>query len=373
MAAINLPDIPKNPLRALPPEGQMMAVMKSNGPLDRIIASVDGYHFKYEEFGSDPNNLTGWTGAEEWEKWELIEDTPGFKRASRPLHQELLEDEFGVTIVGFSRTLFIPHVRYTKREMNVEDKNPKLERVAKDRNDSPYFFFQYNLSVPVLEVEAAGTFQLTVEINVVVRMVNPYKAQFLAGGWESLTATAIWGAVREYVSDKEAAVIQKEKEDDGLTHRVEQLNDGDKGLIKNFGIKIVDVRYPVFDISTKSEAVKRALEAEKVNKLNYDASEFEAKRIERLGTAEANVAGMLATHYGSEGAASVRSTEILSGAIREAKPQFISIGGSGNVPIALTPQASKGSGGENQSQAGGTPSRHQGGGKRQKKRRKPNP
>ncbi|MEX2014142.1 MAG: SPFH domain-containing protein [Parcubacteria group bacterium] len=304
-----LPDNPANPLRIKPPEGEMIAIKRGSkdGPLDRIVASVSGWHFKHEEPGFIP--------ADEWEKWELLPDVVEGNRVYTPPTKSMPETEFGIIVVGFLRALHIPHMRYVKWELKPEGTDSGL--VRKDRKDSPFFFFQYTMGIPVLEVESVGNFKTTIRMNVVVRLVNPYKAQFLAGGWEGLLDAAVHGAVRDYIAELSVKRIREERESGGLADRVKDLNENTDGFKSKFGVQIIDVRFVGFDI-VGSERVQNALEAEEVNRLMAGAASERAKEIMTLGKAQADAAALSVTAYGGGmAAAAVRAAELVAEALKK--------------------------------------------------------
>ena len=336
---LKLPDVAINPFRTKPPEGQMMAVLKSNrdGALDTIIASVSGWHFRHQE--------TGYVIGDEWEKWELLPDIDPLTgvRVYTPTQQSMPEAEFGVIVVGFLRALYIPHIRYSKWELKEGKTEPGL--VRKDRADSPFFFFQYTMGIPVLDVESTGNIKTTININLVVRMINPYKAQFLAGGWESLLDAAVHGAVRDHLAELNVEEIRKEAESGNLTNRILQLNDDDDlvknidGFRKKFGIEIRDVRFVGFEIKGDAR-VEEALQAKEINRLLADAKVEEARGILTLAKAQADATKLSVEAYGSgEAAAQVRTYELVRDALLGTNAGVVSLGTP--TPIAITPPSKK--------------------------------
>lgn len=331
---IVLPDKAANPLRIKPPEGQMMAIMRGNkdGPLDKFVASVSGWHFKCQEDGFVSKN--------EWDKWKLVEDFDTNGNRIYTSNPNMPEAEFGIIFVGFLKAFHIPHIRYVKWELKPGETRPSL--VSKDRKDSPFFFFQYTMSVPAVEVESIDNFEITITMNVVVRLVNPYRAQFLAGGWEGLLDAAVQGAVREHLSSRNVDEIRAEKESGGLTSRILELNDditNVDGFKNKFGVDIRDVRFVGFEIKGDPE-IEAALKAKGKNKLMADAAVEKAREIGIIAQANANAADLTVKAYGSgEAAAAVRQMELLKEALLGTQAGVVSLGG--NIPIAVTPPAKK--------------------------------
>ena len=198
------------------------------------------------------------------------------------------------------------------------------------------------MSVPVVDVESVGNVKTTININVVVRLVNPYKALFLAGGWEGLFDAAINGVVREYLGPLRIKTIRKEKEDGNLVKRIKKLNDDsatELGFKSNFGIEIIDVRFVGFDVRGDPE-VQEALQAEEVNRLMADAAVQKSREIVTLANANAEAAKITVEAYKSGGAAAaVRQMELLKEALLGTSVKVVSLGG--NIPIAVTAPTEK--------------------------------
>ena len=198
------------------------------------------------------------------------------------------------------------------------------------------------MSVPVVDVESVGNVKTTININVVVRLVNPYKALFLAGGWEGLFDAAINGVVREYLGPLRIKTIRKEKEDGNLVKRIKKLNDDsatELGFKSNFGIEIIDVRFVGFDVRGDPK-VQEALQAEEVNRLMADAAVQKSREIVTLANANAEAAKITVEAYKSGGAAAaVRQMELLKEALLGTSVKVVSLGG--NIPIAVTAPTEK--------------------------------
>ncbi len=349
---IYMPDVGINPLRVEPPEGDMIVLKKGNkdGPLEDILLSVDGWHFWYQDKDFNPSRIT-----EEWQRWDIVPDervdSHGVRRRFYSPNKNLPEKMFALTWGGFGKALYIPHLRYTKWELPTgEGTTPQL--VRKDKEDSPVIHWQYNMNIPVVEVESIGNIKTTVYMNVVVRIVNPYKALFLAGGWESLTDAAVHAAVRDRLSNMPVEKIRAETEGGTLVKRIIGLSE-DKvstrkgvvtvipGLRSKFGIEIRDVRFVGFNVKTTPE-LEKAMMAIEVNRYNAEAAVEKAKEITTLAAAEAKAQESLAIGYtflaaalGPEGAAEVVKMDLLRKGMGDTNLSVFSLGGS--MPIAVTP------------------------------------
>jgi len=360
---IVLPDIAINPFRIRPPEGQMMSIMKGNrdGELDTIVASLRGlgYHFRYQEREFKP---------EDWEivdRWDLLPDKGTSYTQPTGVDRGLLDHQFGVFLVGLGKALFIPEIHYSKWEQLREDKAEIGKKkgdwyvVSKDRVDSPYYYFQYNLAVPVDEVELKGNLKVALIINLPVRIINPYKAIHLVGGWESLLTGAVNGRVRQDLGNRDYDYVREQKEDTGeLVRAILSLNTDPKdedgnperdendepmlGFRSKFGVEVYDVRIMDFKIIGSEEAVKAA-EAKAIAKLYADAAVEKAREIQTIGAATANAAAMANRAYGGGGAAAaVRAAELMKEAVeKNTTATVLSINTPGGVPVVVTPPEKK--------------------------------
>ncbi len=358
LSDLNILDSPTSLLRIKPPEGAMMAIKKGtpDGPFHMIIASLTGWHFRYQEvlqhMGISSDNpfdrrLEEVRGLTELNKWDLLEDIRDGIRYYSPHQQGMLEKEFGIIVPGPGKALHIPRNRYQKWKLNEEGTGFELR--AKIRADSPYFFFQYDLGIPAKEIETKGALRVSIVTNLVVRMMNPYNAQFLVGDWEDLLNAAVNGKIRDALSDMEIKAVQAIEEGGMLYDKIMSLNDGIKnpdgsvkvlGFKAKFGIQIDSVQFVGFKIEGGTDVI-RALEAEQVAELLLSASKKDAEKIRTLGAATADAARMLREAQGSaEAAAEIRVAELMADAIKGTRATVVSLGGGMPFTMPL-PEARK--------------------------------
>jgi hypothetical protein len=327
---IVLPDHAYNPVRINPPEGQMMAVMKGNpeGDLLEIVSSNADWHFRYQETTPDPTLFTG----NRVEMWELLPDfDPAGNRIFTPPTKSMPEAEFGIRLVGFGKALHRPHVHYAKWELKPGQTVPEL--VEKDRT-GPFFFFQHQLAIPIVEVETAGNIKVTIHMNLMVRLRNPYRAIFLAGGWESLLSAAVHDQVTGYLRPLRVKNIGQDRVSAELKQRIFRLNSIADGFLAKFGVEVHDTRFVGFD-AKGSEKVQEALTRVEVSKLNAEAAVNEAEEIETIGNAKARVDAKRVRQLGKAGAAQVLASENLrDGLIKNTKAEVVAI--NTPAPIAIS-------------------------------------
>ncbi|MBX4188988.1 hypothetical protein KW785_00120 [Candidatus Parcubacteria bacterium] len=347
-----------------PPEAQMLAVVIGKngiGGLDQIVASIKGYHFLYQEYATDPHDPAT-DVLDEWQKWELYPDKdPVTKEVyydPRKKKPDVLEKELGLILFGPGRSLHIPKIKYSKWEK--KPGGTEFEVTSKDRLDSPYFFFQYTMAIPAVKVEIEGNATVDIIVNIVIRLINPYKAIFLAGGFESLVDAAVEGAIREHVSQEGFEKLKKELEQskEGLNHRIMELTNlapatptpqaltqgnapgqadvDDGGFRHKFGIEIIHVNFVRFDLSEGNAEFKKALSQKAINKLNAEAADDKKRETITLAQGKAEGARIMTEAYGSgEAAAQVQQSENYGEAIRDTQATTVVIGGTG-TPIGIT-------------------------------------
>lgn len=306
-----LPDNPLNPFRTKPPEGQIMILKKlvSDGEFHSIIASVKDWHFANEE--------KGYVQKHPWDGWELRSDfDESGNRSFTPRTKNMPEAKLGIVTVGPAKALHMPHLRYTKWLIGTDGKGARLE--YQDTKNSPYFFFHHTMSIPAQDIESRGTIKTTIVMNLVVQLMNPYLAQFVDGGWESLLDAAVHATVRDHLSDLTVTDILAERENGGLIKAIMALNEDSGRFLKKFGIKIFDVRFVGFEVKS-GEKVTNALEAKEVARLLAEAAVEDAKRIKTLGTAEGEAAAEVVAGYGGNAvaAALVEMSKNISGMFKK--------------------------------------------------------
>lgn len=297
-----------SPLRTLPPPGEMYIIVRGSktGPFDNIIESVVGFGYD-----NDTHLFT-----------EDDADTV-------PLSETYLR-QLGVAWVGFFRYLFYREVKHDKWEQ--KPNSIEFGIVSKVR-PGPSIFFRYNMAVEVRAAETIGNFPVNAVIVYTVEVVNPVKAFFFAGGWETQTAAAVQGQTRRYVSNKRIEELRREQQEGGVTALITTEimamsrtgPDGTEanGLYNLFGIVIIDARFVLFDLVSGDEAMTKAVRAVEIATLEASADQKRGegerrKRQERAAGVKAEVEAW--------GAHAVGGQVAMAEAIKEAKPNVL--GGS---------------------------------------------
>lgn len=305
-----------SPFRTLPPPGEMYIIVRGapNGPFETIIESVLNYNYNRET-----QEFVGSVKKEQ--------------------EEERYFSNLGVKWVGFWRYLFYREVRHDKWEKLPNSANWGL--VSKIR-PGPSIFFRYNMAVEIKAAETIGNFPVDAVIVFTAQIINPVKAFFFAGGWETQTTAAVTGCFRKYVSDltiDQLRVEQRESKE-GVSSLVEQIKslggkkktldeiDNPKGLYALFGVEIIDARFVLFDLVTGDSAMTSAVRAEQIAELEAKADIKRGEGEKQRRTAAA--IGIRAT-VEAWGSNQVGASVAMAEAIKEAKPKVL----GGNIIVGI--------------------------------------
>lgn len=266
-----------SPLRPMPPEGQMFVILKGgpDGPFERILHSVKG-------FSIDP---------------VTHEFRPGDQDAK---NRTRLEKNYGITWVGFNRSLLVRETKYDKWERLPNSAEYGL--VSKTRR-SPAIYFQYLMAAKVENAETTGNYPVDAMISFTTQLFAPEKALFFAGGWETQATSAVQGAVREYVGTRNIDELRKEKAASGGDNLINKILGLDLSL---HGIKIVAATFIDYDLEQADAEANRAARAAETARLESEArviaarndklaaiaraeGEAEAERIRAQGERDADI------------------------------------------------------------------------------------
>lgn len=163
-------------------EGTAKAVMVG-GDFSHFVMALRGYHV------NDPN--TAWYD-ESVPDYEIVKNERGKKYEG----QGLLARKFGLRYVG------IPPF-YSIKKYHFDWTEPRGGKPWERHEDTEVIYvtsFPYILKLPA--AETADRIAVTVEFQVSVRVVNPYRALFDTENWLELVSGAIMGAARNYVGQR---------------------------------------------------------------------------------------------------------------------------------------------------------------------------
>lgn len=344
------------PIRIRPPEGQMFVVVEAvpEGPYAGIIESVPKFHFVSKEEGFAPDD--------EPQEEELGDNrtkpysTVSTKKGGRIL--KLFGCDESVVWVGFNKALLFKETKYDKWEQLPNSTEWGL--VSKTRRGNA-IYFQYLMAAKVDAAETKGNFPVDVIVTFSARLMNPVKALFIAGSWESQTTAAVQGAVREYIARRDIDQLRQENDRNScadLIDHILKLNENYKpdgefedasdrperqGLLDLIGIEIVHATFVKFDLVTGDPEMARAAKAVEIAQREGDAAIQRAQREaeatlkkaegEALATIERAKAELESKKLVAEGirqeyearntAGEHAGTFAIAEAIREAKPQAI--------------------------------------------------
>lgn len=293
-----------SPFRLKPPEGEFFAVVRGgpDGPFDKFVESVRDFELDQNKFVPLP---------------------PG-----APTKSETYFSALGVVWVGFFRRLYKRELRYDKFERLPDSTEWGL--VHKERA-GPNIYFQYNMATMVKAAETVGNFPVDALVVFTLRIIEPVKALFFAGGWETQVNAAVQGVIREYIGTQSIDKLREEirEETGGLVKKIKTLE-----LMEKYGIEIIDARFVEFDLIAGDAEMTRATRAVEMARLNAEAAretaggKRDSRKIEAEGIRE-EYAARMSVPQGAELA--------MAEAIRETRPGTLVLG-SASVAVPATPR-----------------------------------
>jgi len=293
-----------SPFRTLPPPGEMYILVRGSktGPFYGLLESVLDHEYDAESH-------------------EFRVSLEGLERRTGYL------ESLGVAWVGFFRYLLYREVKHDKWEQ--KPNSTEFGIISKVR-PGPSIFFRYNMATEIRAAETIGNFPVNAVIVFTAQVVNPVKAFFFAGGWETQTAAAIQGLFRRYVSNKRIDALRQEQQEGGagafVATEIRALSrigpDGTEtnGLYNLFGIEIIDARFVLFDLVGGDEAMTKAVRAVEIATLEADA---DAKRGEGERRKRQERAVGVKAEVEAWGANPVGGQVAMAEAIKEAKPNVL--------------------------------------------------
>lgn len=213
------------PIRKQPPEGQMYVILRGGDTsFDKVLDSVPEYEFNPETNDFDHTGKPrGHTG-----------------RGYLGSH--------GLAWVGFNRGMLRSEIKYDKWE-----RSPTSEKwvlVSKTRKGEA-IYFQYLMAVKIENAETSGNFPVDVIVTFTVRIKNPVKALFFAGGWVAQVTAAVQGVVREYISTRSIEELRDEKVTGGSNDLIGRVCILD---LDQFGLEIIQATFVDYDLVTGGPA-----------------------------------------------------------------------------------------------------------------------
>lgn len=251
LIAMGEKDVWWSSVRKLPPEGEMYIIVRGNpdGPFDQILESVP-------DFELDPHNRFIPTSK--------ITSTAGASTSSKKEIPDYLS-RLGLSYVGFNKFLLHKQTHYNKWEK--EANSTKWGLVPKDR-PGPSIYFQWNMATRIEAAETVGNFPVNAIIVFTVRIVDPVKAYFFAGGWETQTTAAVQGVVRTYIGTKNIDELRAEKDIGGSEDMICAIKAID---LKDYGVLFIDARFVEYDLVAGDKAMSDAVKAREIAELNGKA------------------------------------------------------------------------------------------------------
>lgn len=244
---------------------------------------------------------------------------------------------FGVVWIGFGAK----PLKYDFRQDNGETVEAKS------------IWYKNQMTFSLKDVECKGATRINLEVQIVLKTTHA-GFSFNFRDWPSIVRNQISSAIRDYLSDKEAEEVIKEKieSDSELWNEVMNINNSDKGnkpLPETVGQEILEFSVISMDYASdfksameakkKAEEQRKAdmetvrLEADKIRTIaeaELEAAKKKALAIREIGDAENAVIEKTALHLGRSGATSLYQVK----EIRLFKGNVLSLNG-GNIPVVV--------------------------------------
>jgi hypothetical protein len=232
-----------------------------------------------------------------------------------------------------------------------------LDTETGEYKDAESIWYKNPMTFSLKDVECMGATRINLQIQIVLKTVHA-GFSFNFRDWVSVVKNQISSAIRDYLSDKEAEEVIKEKIESNseLWNEVMNINNSDKGnkpLLETVGQEILEFSVISMDYASdfKSamEAKKKAEEQRKADfeKVNLEAdkirviaeAELEAAKkkalaIKEIGDAENEVIKATSLHLGQSGATNLRQAKEQKEAVIGFKGNVLSING-GSIPVVV--------------------------------------
>lgn len=316
-------DIWWSPIRMKPGPGYIKMMTKgfnSGGPFAMVIPG----HIPYWHYHEDRNFY------DERDKVRFQEMFPNRPPTPTGWFEKKL-DKVGAVWVGFLR-------RFYKRKRQWDTWDPKTNSVITKETkpgEEEIFYFATTMafSFDKIPTKDFGSAEGQVVFNTL--MINPEKAEFLAGKPEIQVMAAVRSRNRDFVTSKTTVELQQERDErkmGGLVKTILLANktqEEDLGLLPAYGMMVQGPRFEDYDFVEEGGA-KDVIEARRrlvIANIDVETAKTKANEAEERGKGkarerQAEVTSIRAT-VEAWGTHRVGGTVAMAEAIKEAKPKAV--------------------------------------------------
>ncbi len=267
-------DEPWSPVRA-PYPGRIILMVRGKdgrGPFDTtsVIADIPGWYYDVD-------------------KQRFVE---GQKKIQGYL------ESIGVVWVGFNRSYYKRVRKYDSYDINPTTK--QWEVVAKETKpgEEHLFYFSTTMAIKTEEAPAEGMYPVIAKVVFNILLINPLKAESVAGKWEAQATAAVSEKVREYLGSKKIDDLQKEHDTNKSGEMVDYIlaaNGPDEGadtsdnklsLVPAYGIKIQGPRIEELDFESGDPEMSKAKREKFIAEQNLLTAEVKRKQTKVEAEAE---------------------------------------------------------------------------------------
>ncbi len=254
-----------------------------------------------------------------------------------------------VVWVGFFKLYYRRKREWIAMEL-VGDEHKMKKKSTTSENDY-IFYFSTAMALRIKQISrvTAGSLApapVVLDLSFNSLLINPEKAEFIAGKWEEKVAGALQSRARIYISNKTVDELRAEKDDESLNDLVDELlranykSSGGKkgatatvGLIDEFGVKVEALFYEDFQMEEGDKEIFAAQKRVSIAALAVDESKLFIESEKNKGTAAKERAKEEA--IGKQATADVYASNPIAALALESKLTTLVMGR--DIPIAITP------------------------------------
>lgn len=280
--------------------------------------------------------------------WYYHAEDHRFYHKNDPLFKEKFPDgpplftsrlaHLGVGRVGFFRHIYRRNRSWTtwgqvgEKPTDYGLKNKKMEG-----EEAEIFYFSTKMAVRVESIRTKDLVLVHVNVPFNVLLLDPQKAEFLAGKPEDQAISAVRSRAAEFIRNRTYTDLQAESDTKGTNDFVDvilranvkqQSETGSAGLIEAYGIQIIEPRFEDFELIKEEgdQDVEDALKRKQIAGHDLETADILLKKAEKDGQADAvKIAARVGAWASKPEGVRIREAE----ALENTKVSALSLSGQG--------------------------------------------
>jgi regulator of protease activity HflC (stomatin/prohibitin superfamily) len=331
-------DVWWSPFRMRPAPGHIIMMTKGKepgGPFAMVVAGhIPHWHYHKED------------------RQFYKEDDSAFRQKfpSGPPRTTARFDKMGVVMVGLFRRYYTRKRRWESWDLLPGTAKYGIVRKETKKEEEHIFFFSTTVAVDLETVPTKDNYPAQMKVVENFLLINPEKAEFVAGKWEIQGIAATRARAREYIASKTVHELRDERDDQDRGDFVDAIlranekhegESGTIGLVPEYGVMIQGPYYIDFDLESGDKEMTDAMKRQMIAKEDVITARTRADEAAELGKADANrrreeAAGIRAT-VAAWGTSPAGAQVAMAEAIKS-QPQlrYLSVNqGPGGVSVAV--------------------------------------